>query len=87
MLCSIMLYYPYKNIILHIPISSTVDCTWDYWSVWTACSVICGTGTQERSRNITQEAFNGGEDCRGNETEIRACIGDCPGKLKYLKIK
>ena len=52
-----------------------VDCVWDDWSLWGACSVTCGDGEKIRSRAILTPAENGGVPCdAGNAREVRLCV-------------
>ncbi|MDP3900083.1 MAG: MopE-related protein, partial [bacterium] len=51
-----------------------VDGDWTIWSTWSACSVACGGGTQDRTRACTNPApSNGGADCAGAAAESQAC--------------
>lgn len=51
-----------------------IDCQWNEWYMWSACSVTCGVGTKRRFRMVNKETFNGGgKDCPGNTTETRTC--------------
>lgn len=47
---------------------------WSSWSVWSACSVTCGGGTQTRNRTCTNPApANGGTTCTGLTTQTQSC--------------
>ena len=54
----------------------TVDCVWNDWGNWTACSKECGGGQQSRTKTIRIAAANGGEQCEGEATEEQACNTD-----------
>ncbi len=49
-----------------------VDCVMGEWTDWSACSQVCGGGTQYRTRSITRPGNEGGAAC-GPTTETRAC--------------
>jgi hypothetical protein len=52
-----------------------VDCKYT-WGEWGACSVPCGSGTQQRSANINSQPQHGGAACPGPQTQ--ACNnGSC----------
>lgn len=54
-----------------------IDCKWNEWYMWSACSASCGFGTKRRSRSVDKETFNGGGmGCQGNRTEQEACWND-----------
>lgn len=55
-----------------------IDCAVSDWTDWGDCSVACGGGTQQRSREVTQSAANGGAICPAL-TESRLCnTQGCP---------
>jgi len=55
------------------------DCVWADWTEWTACTKSCDTGFQNRTRNVTSPAINGGADCVGDPWEQTNCSTDpCP---------
>lgn len=57
-----------------------IDCHLEEWQPWTTCSVTCGAGQTEHSREIANPASNGGAACEGDLHEIKECsAGDCPG--------
>jgi len=65
-----------------------VDGSWSVWSNWSACSVTCDDGHQERRRTCSDPSpQHGGSICLGNETESMICDSGvlCPGKL-YLRL-
>ncbi|ELU09349.1 hypothetical protein CAPTEDRAFT_49367, partial [Capitella teleta] len=53
---------------------------WTAWSVWSSCSVTCGSGSAYRSRSCTNPAPSGkGKKCPGENGEYRQCnAGACP---------
>jgi hypothetical protein len=56
-----------------------VDCALDEWSVWSACTEDCGGGMQTRTRDMVQQALNGGRVCQGALVEQGACNAQpCP---------
>ena len=57
-----------------------IDGAWVDWTVWDACSVTCGGGTQDRSRTCTNPAPQyGGADCSGSLNETQDCnTQECP---------
>ena len=59
-----------------------VDGGWTAWTEWVACSVSCGTGTQQRSHACTNPPpSNGGVICSGAPTESQPCAtAPCPSK-------
>ena len=60
----------------------SVDCLWNAYGEWNSCSVSCGVGEQQRTRNIKTSAAFGGKNCTGVANETRACgITECPGMI------
>jgi hypothetical protein len=56
-----------------------VDCVVSAWSVFTACDLSCGGGSQNRSRAITTAAAHNGTACPAALSEQQACnAGACP---------
>ncbi|XP_064626789.1 SCO-spondin-like isoform X2 [Lineus longissimus] len=49
-----------------------VDGYWKPWTDWTDCSVSCGGGTQNRSRECVPGKY-GGSNCSGEWSETRVC--------------
>jgi hypothetical protein len=69
--------------------TTPVDCKFSEWSKWASpsgqgeCSVPCGGGIAERSREVTVEPKNGGKVCFGALEETRGCIVEpCAGPTK-----
>jgi deleted-in-malignant-brain-tumors protein 1 len=60
--------------------SESIDGGFSDWSVWTACSVTCGSGQQSRNRTCSNpEPQNGGNVCEGDFGETQPCSSDsCP---------
>ncbi|CAE7263303.1 SSPO [Symbiodinium pilosum] len=55
-----------------------IDCAWEPWSEWLACSVSCGGGERYQHRNRAMPMF-GGAPCEGSETNMEACNQqECP---------
>jgi len=51
-----------------------VDCQWDKWSEWSACTK-CG-GQRKRYRNILKAPAHGGKECKDTDTsETEGCLG------------
>ena len=65
---------------------STVDGGWSDWTWWGSCSVSCGGGTRERSRECNNPSpENGGKDCLGPIVDTGSCNEHaCPIKSKPL---
>ena len=59
-----------------------VDGGWSNWTLWTSCTVPCGEGTRERSRECNNPPPQyGGNDCEGSSSETCFCNSQpCPGK-------
>ena len=58
----------------------SVDCTWNYWSEWSSCSMTCGSGTKTRSRTQNGPS-NGGKECSGSSISSTSCnLIECPRK-------
>mmetsp|Transcript_130765 Transcript_130765/g.279700 ORF Transcript_130765/g.279700 Transcript_130765/m.279700 type:complete len:658 (-) Transcript_130765:168-2141(-) len=55
-----------------------VDCVWEDWADWGACSVTCGVGVQRRSRPRSEAQFNG-TACIGNSVEQLPCTNTAKG--------
>ena len=62
--------------------SSPIDGKWSRWTPYSACSVTCGGGVQQRNRLCDNPPpHNGGSDCFGRDTTTRSCAEwECPGK-------
>ncbi|XP_061163025.1 A disintegrin and metalloproteinase with thrombospondin motifs adt-1-like [Saccostrea echinata] len=57
-----------------------VDTEWSDWTAWGDCSVSCGSGYQQRSRNCTNpRPQNSGLNCLGTIAETQTCNpSPCP---------
>jgi hypothetical protein len=55
-----------------------VDCVVSDWSEWSACSAVCGAGTQTRTRTVTTQPLRGGAACPSlDDTQacnVKACV-------------
>jgi hypothetical protein len=49
-----------------------VDCQVGEWTAWSACSRVCGSGEQSRTRLVTRAAASGGAPCPAR-AETRPC--------------
>lgn len=54
-------------------LGSLVDCEFEVWSDWTACTVECGGGQRERHRSILKGGSRGGQACSGAQKSMDAC--------------
>jgi len=64
-----------------------VDCRWEEWNEWSACSVTCGVGVKRRARPKYEEQF-GGKTCEGSGTEDSECFeyaAGCPASAMTTK--
>lgn len=55
------------------PGGPAVDCRLGDWQRWGLCEVPCGIGQMRRSRDILQEAANGGQGCAEDITQTAPC--------------
>jgi len=68
----------------NIPCITPVDCKVGSWTSWTACSVTCGGGSKERTREKLADAQNDGTPCVSSRNFIQlqernTCNSeDCP---------
>ena len=72
---------------LGITCKQKLDCQWGEWSLYSDCSVTCGTGNQIRTREKTVEEQYGGL-CQGSTDDSKICTMDpcCPGKILRMSI-
>ncbi|XP_053098888.1 hemicentin-1 isoform X3 [Hemicordylus capensis] len=57
-----------------------VNGKWASWSSWSACTMSCGGGTRQRTRDCSDPPPQyGGHKCEGNDVQIDFCNSDpCP---------
>mmetsp|Transcript_139273 Transcript_139273/g.445223 ORF Transcript_139273/g.445223 Transcript_139273/m.445223 type:complete len:1685 (-) Transcript_139273:136-5190(-) len=54
------------------------DCSLSAWSPWDPCDRACGGGQQQRHREVSAAASNGGQECEDSLVETRGCnINPC----------
>ena len=47
--------------------------SWSDYGEWDACSVSCGEGTQQRTRQCNYPSCYNGTDCVGSEFDTQTC--------------
>jgi hypothetical protein len=63
-----------------------IDCVWNSWTGWSACSEFCGPGEQTRVRQRLVVDEYGGAPCDGEETDARECnVRPCPIDGKWTQ--
>ena len=57
-----------------------LDGNWGSWNSWTMCTVSCGGGVRNRTRNCDNPVLSdAGKDCMNNDSEQGACYTqNCP---------
>lgn len=66
-----------------MPCTIAIDCVWGKWGEYGECSVTCGKGSQERTRNKTKEQ-HGGKACKGKSLETKKCeLDKCFERLVF----
>uniref|UniRef100_A0A7S2NEM3 Spondin-like TSP1 domain-containing protein n=1 Tax=Alexandrium andersonii TaxID=327968 RepID=A0A7S2NEM3_9DINO len=50
-----------------------VDCAFNEWGAWSACTSSCSGGTQHRSRTFAHLPAEGGAPCEGGLSEVQEC--------------
>merc|ERR1712226_217434 len=60
-----------------------VDGQWGDWTGWDSCSVTCGGGTQQRTRQCNDPApANNGAQCQGSSSDTQSCnTNTCPNNV------
>jgi hypothetical protein len=68
------------------PTTQAADRNQCHWAQWGVCSVTCGTGIQQRSREVPENP-DFLEDCEDGTTETRRCYSaQCKGDVFRLKL-
>ncbi|XP_038045102.1 SCO-spondin-like [Patiria miniata] len=64
-----------------------VDCTWNEWTKWSACTRTCGVGQQRRTRSFNPAMYGGKECDNKNDTvETKPCsLLACPVNGGYFQ--
>ncbi|KAF7240822.1 Somatomedin-B and thrombospondin type-1 domain-containing protein [Varanus komodoensis] len=57
--------------------SKTVNCVVGPWGPWSDCGSLCGTGSKDRTRQVTVPPRNGGTPCPDLK-QRRGCLGNHP---------
>lgn len=58
-----------------------MDGSWKMWATWKDCSVTCGGGQRNRTRECNLPK-HGGESCQGPVLETEDCnTQECPGNI------
>eukprot|EP00440_Ansanella_granifera_P010536 gb/GFBE01011429.1/.p1 GENE.gb/GFBE01011429.1/~~gb/GFBE01011429.1/.p1 ORF type:complete len:1322 (+),score=241.23 gb/GFBE01011429.1/:1-3966(+) len=63
-----------------------LDCEMSDWTSWIGCSVTCGPGHNQRTREITRPATHGGRECEYSNFTLdqKYCsLDDCPVDCQY----
>lgn len=61
-----------------------IDCVWEEWAAWTACTATCGTADRTRTRTIKVPAQFGGVNCTGVSSQTEACtVPPCPADCTW----
>ena len=62
----------------------SVDCEYSKWNEWGECDKVCGGGTRSRRRQVTREAWYGGDKCTDeNKMESQPCNEQpCSGNIR-----
>lgn len=56
-----------------------INCEWNVWDPWGACSQTCGGGIHKRHRSINQNPRHGGAQCEGGSKMSQPCNKEaCP---------
>ncbi|KAJ8306420.1 hypothetical protein KUTeg_016965 [Tegillarca granosa] len=62
----------------------SVDGVWFSWTPWSECSLTCGNGTKNRSRECNGP-YHGGKSCKGPKEDLVPCfLKMCPGTFKNI---
>ena len=65
----------------------SVDGVWGEWEAWSDCTVTCGGGTKDRTRECMGPE-HGGKECEGDTSEQSTCNEQvtCPGMLIIINL-
>ena len=78
---SLQLVTTQKCLIVSLLLLYLVDCKWNEFSEWSACSKSCGGGQSSRQRTVLSKEAHGGVACSGLAKEILNCnLHPCPGE-------
>ncbi|XP_072199268.1 hemicentin-1 isoform X3 [Excalfactoria chinensis] len=68
------------SVLARVPLTVRVHGGFSDWLEWQPCSVTCGQGVQERTRQCSNPLpANGGRPCEGPDTDVRSCHNKpCP---------
>jgi hypothetical protein len=58
--------------VTYIAFSDPIDCVHSPWGGWATCTRGCGSGTQQRTRTVVQQAYFGGV-CDWQKEQTQAC--------------
>lgn len=62
---------------------AAVEGQWLEWGPWSACSVTCNTGSQQRQRRCSS-SVHGWAECKGPHQESRECSNpSCNGECRH----
>lgn len=71
--------FPTETAACNAPGGCSVNCTWEDWNEWTACSRTCSKGTRTRLRFVDTEAYGPlGLNCTGEPSEEELCDTELP---------
>ncbi|KAI0235597.1 hypothetical protein LSAT2_013874 [Lamellibrachia satsuma] len=60
------------------PACTKIDCSWQQWSSWSACTDPCGNaGTHRRTRLVGTSASCAGRECNDDSSQTQACNRFC----------
>lgn len=75
-------WHVYECLAYNRPTVCPIEGRWSKWTSWSACSVACGNGFRERTRQCDDPApLNYGQFCAGPAKEREECSNVCPKNL------